>query len=127
MKKKDVKDVNIKKYKKKLLEKKARITGDVTQLENEVLHSSPKDAAGDLSGYSIHEADAGSDASGRETLLGIASTEQKLLKNIEHALQRIKAGLYGTCELCAARISDDRLDAKPESTICIDCKKKYDL
>ncbi|RLD10281.1 MAG: hypothetical protein DRI44_06420 [Chlamydiae bacterium] len=120
-------DVNLKKYKKKLMEKKIRILGDVRQLESEVLNNSLKNASGDLTGYSTHEADSATDSADRELMLGIASSEQRLLKNINHALKRIEDGVYGYCELCNARISDGRLDAKPESIICIDCKKKYDL
>ena len=120
-------NVNLKKYKKKLTEKKTRILGDVRQLESEVLNTSQKDAAGDLTGYSTHEADAGTDSADRDVMLDIASSEQRLLKNIQHAMKRIDDGLYGYCELCNVRISDARLDAKPESIVCIDCKKKYDL
>jgi len=120
-------DVNVKKYKKKLVEKENRILGDVRQLESEVLNTSLKDAAGDITGYATHGADAATDSADREVMLDIASSEQKLLRNIEHAMKRIKEGLYGYCELCNSRISDARLDAKPESIVCIDCKKKYDL
>ena len=120
-------DVNIKKYKKILIQKKNRILGDVLQLESEVLNKSLKDASGDLTGYSTHQAGAATDSSDRETMLGIASSEQRLVNNIEHALQRLEKGGYGFCELCNSRISDARLDAKPESLVCIDCKKKYDL
>jgi len=120
-------DVNIKKYKKILLEKKNRILGDVRQLESEVLNQSLKDASGDITGYSTHSADSATDSADREVMLDIASSEQRLLKNIEHALKRIENGMYGFCELCNSRISDARLNAKPESIVCIDCKKKYDL
>jgi len=120
-------NVDIKKYKKKLIEKKNRILGDVKQLESEVFNTSLKDASGDITGYSTHGADAATDSADREVMLDIASSEQRLLKNIDHALKRIENGLYGSCELCNSRISDARLDAKPESIVCIDCKKKYDL
>jgi len=120
-------DVDFKKYKKKLMDKRNRILGDAMQLENEVFNTSLKDASGDITGYSTHGADAATDSADREVMLDIASSEQRLLKNIEHALQRITDGLYGKCELCNSRISDARLDAKPESSVCIDCKKKYDL
>ncbi len=120
-------NVNVKKYKKKLVEKENRILGDVRQLESEVLNTSLKDASGDISGYATHGADAATDSADREVMLDIASSEQRLLRNIEHAMKRIDEGVYGYCELCNSRISDARLDAKPESIVCIDCKKKYDL
>jgi RNA polymerase-binding protein DksA len=72
-------------------------------------------------------ADQGTDASERETMLGLASSEEKAVERIDHAIERIDQGLYGTCELCGEEISDERLDALPEATVCIKCMKKYDL
>jgi DnaK suppressor protein len=114
-------------YKKMLLEKKARILGDVDQLQSETLKNSQREASGDLSAYSLHMADLGSDAAERELMLQLASSEQKQLQNINHALERIENGTYGTCELCGCVISHSRLEAIPEATICITCMKKYDL
>ena len=114
-------------YKNILLEKKARIIGDVAQLEEETLHNSQRDFAGDLSGWKVHMADAGSDAAERETLLGLACSEQKMVEKVNHALERIDLGFYGMCELSGAKISKARLDAIPEATVCIKCMKKYNL
>ena len=127
MKKNNSNKLNLTEYKKMLLEKRARITGDVEQLESETLHNSQRESSGDLSAYAWHMADVGSDAAERETLLGLASSEQKLVDRITHALERIEQGTYGACELCNARISVERLDARPESTICMKCMRKYDL
>jgi RNA polymerase-binding protein DksA len=110
-----------------LVEKRGRVLGDVKQLEEETLHNSQRDFSGDLSDYSYHMADVGSDASERETMLGLASSQQKLLENIDRALERIQQGNYGECELCEAAISTERLEILPESTVCIKCMRKYNL
>lgn len=115
------------KYRKMLMEKKARITGDVEQLEKQSLLNSQRDASGDLSDYSLHMADAGSDAAERETMLGLASAQQKMIDKIERALERIEQGTYGMCELCGGEISEDRLNALPEANTCIKCMRKYNL
>lgn len=115
------------KYRKMLLEKKARIIGDVEQLEKQSLMNSQRDASGDLSDYSLHMADAGSDAAERETMLGLASAQQKMVDKIERALERIEQGTYGICELCGCEISEDRLNALPEANTCIKCMRKYNL
>lgn len=120
-------DKELEDYKQLLLEKKSRILGDVAQLEQETLHNSQRDFAGDLSGWKLHMADAGSDAAEREMLLGLASSEQKMIEKINHALERIDQGTYGICELSGAKISKARLDAIPEATVCIKCMKKYNL
>ena len=43
------------------------------------------------------------------------------LEQIEHALERLAAGTYGTCESCGREIPAARLEARPESTTCVEC------
>ena len=40
-------------------------------------------------------------------------------KDIEDALERMDAGLYGTCEECGEDIPADRLEANPAARACI--------
>ncbi len=47
-----------------------------------------------------------------------------LLRQVEEAIERIEDGTYGICELCGEEISDKRLEARPVTTCCIDCKKE---
>ncbi len=55
--------------------------------------------------------------------LRLRDREQKLLKKIEKALRKIEEGSYGICEACGAEIGEKRLIARPEATLCIDCKR----
>lgn len=41
---------------------------------------------------------------------------------IEESLQRLKAGVYGTCESCGERIQEARLKIMPTATLCVECK-----
>lgn len=52
----------------------------------------------------------------------IRDREQKLLKKIDEALDRMKAGIYGLCERCGEDIPYKRLKARPVTTLCIECK-----
>ncbi len=52
----------------------------------------------------------------------IREREQKLLKKIDEALDRLAANTYGTCEQCGAEIPYKRLKARPVTTLCIECK-----
>lgn len=52
----------------------------------------------------------------------IREREQKLLKKIDEALDRMKARTYGICERCAEDIPYKRLKARPVTTLCIECK-----
>jgi len=45
-----------------------------------------------------------------------------LLSKIEEALQRVEDGEYGICEDCGDEIGLKRLEARPVTTLCIDCK-----
>ena len=49
----------------------------------------------------------------RDYLLGMTSTEQDTLGEVEHALRRIEDGTYGTCELTGKPIPAERLEAVP--------------
>jgi len=52
--------------------------------------------------------------------------EQKLLKKIDDALERINNGTFGICESCGEEISLKRLEARPVTTLCIDCKTRQE-
>lgn len=49
--------------------------------------------------------------------------EKHFLDKIERALQKIEEGAFGACEECGEEISVKRLEARPETTLCIRCKE----
>lgn len=58
--------------------------------------------------------------------LRLREREQKLLKKIEEAIERINEGTFGICESCGGEISVKRLKARPVTTLCIECKTKQE-
>lgn len=58
----------------------------------------------------------------RNFLLRIRDRERKLIVKIQEALERIEQGTYGLCETCGDEIGEKRLEARPVTTQCIDCK-----
>jgi DnaK suppressor protein len=60
----------------------------------------------------------------RNFLLRIRDRERKLIGKIKEALARIDDKTFGICEECGADISEERLKARPVTTLCIDCKTK---
>ena len=60
----------------------------------------------------------------RNFMLRIRDRENKLIKKIKKALDRIENGTFGVCEICGEDISIERLKARPVTTQCIDCKTK---
>lgn len=60
--------------------------------------------------------------SGRSFELRIRDRERKLLSKIDEAIAKIDDGTYGICEDCGEEIGIKRLEARPVTTLCIDCK-----
>jgi DnaK suppressor protein len=52
--------------------------------------------------------------------------EKNLLDKIQKALDRIDDGTFGICEECDEPISPKRLEARPETTLCIRCKEEQE-
>jgi len=67
-------------------------------------------------------ADRATVESDRNLVLRIRDRERKLRNKIEEALARIEDGTFGVCEVCGEEISEHRLQARPVTTLCINCK-----
>jgi len=64
--------------------------------------------------------------SDRNFTLRIRDRERRLIGKIKEAFERIEDGSYGICESCQGPISEKRLQARPVTTLCIECKKKQE-
>ena len=60
----------------------------------------------------------------RNFLLRLKEREQKLLKKIDQAVERIDNGTFGTCRACGNDIPLPRLKARPVADLCIECKTR---
>jgi len=58
-----------------------------------------------------------------EALEHQAALVQKEIASVKRALGRIKDGSYGTCVRCGEEIAPERLEARPEAALCIDCAR----
>lgn len=94
--------------------------------EDKLRSETQKDSSGDLSAYSVHMPDQGSDAMEREMGFHLAGREDKYLKHLNQALERIKNGTFGICRTCGNKIGRARLEAVPNATQCIECKSGRD-
>jgi RNA polymerase-binding transcription factor len=59
-------------------------------------------------------------------MLRLREREQRLLKKIDEAIDRIRTGVFGVCEECGGEIGYKRLKARPVTTLCINCKTKQE-
>jgi DnaK suppressor protein len=62
----------------------------------------------------------------RNFILRLRDRERMLLKKIEETIERIDRSDYGICEECGNEIGIKRLEARPVTTLCIDCKTRQE-
>ncbi len=114
---------------KELAEVTAELTSDRDRLRGEVDEAVQElselmrdfgDGAGD------DQADAGAATWEREQEMSLANNAKALLEQTEHALERIEAGQYGTCESCGNPVGKMRLQAFPRATLCMTCKQRQE-
>lgn len=85
------------------------------------------DESGELTGdvdYGEGFADAAAATAERSEVLGIVENLMSMLKDVDAALVKVEEGTYGTCESCGKDIGEARLEFRPTSTRCVDCKSK---
>ncbi len=113
---------NLNYFKSLIIKKKEELLLELGYLEESSLSSTSKDQSGDLSSYSFHMADQGTDTMEREMAFSLASREGRYLHHLNEALDRIENGKYGHCRNCNDEINKKRLEAVPHATLCIKCK-----
>jgi len=69
-------------------------------------------------------AEGGSMAFEYEKELSVDQNTADLLDKVEHALDRLERGEYGSCEVCGKPIPVARLEALPYVTLCVDCARE---
>jgi len=92
------------------------------------LLSEAEEALNVLPGQTIFP-DLGDQASAeidRNFMLRLRGREQRLLKKIEEAIEKIESGSFGICDVCGEEIDMKRLEARPVTTMCISCKTEQE-
>jgi RNA polymerase-binding transcription factor DksA len=114
-----------KKYYRLLLDLRGHVSDELDLHTSDTLkHSSREDS--DTSGYGNHQADAASDTFDRDFALSLVSNEQDALNEIEEAIQRIKNGSYGVCEVTGKPIPKERLEAVPFARFSVAGQAEYE-
>jgi len=107
-----------------ILRKKEELMKELGYLKENTLEKSYTDYTGEVSTYSYHMADQGTDAQEREKAFLFASREGKYLTYLDRSLEMIKKKTYGYCQSCGQPMAKARLEAVPTARLCIDCKSK---
>ena len=106
------------KYYENLLELRERLLAQMNGLA--------KDSAEEMSSYSLHMADSGTDNFDRDFALSLLSSDQDALYEIEEALKRIEKDVYGICELTGKPIPKARLDAIPWTRFTVEAQAQLE-
>ncbi len=112
----------LKQFRQLLITERAKFAGEIRSIAQDAARS-PRDASGDLSGYTVHMADMAADTYDRELSTNLVSAEQAILYQIDEALKRIDEGAYGVCLQCNKPIVMSRLKAVPYASLCINCQR----
>jgi DnaK suppressor protein len=112
-------------FEQRLLEEREKIVKQLAQF-GESFSDTLQGSDGDLSAYSFHMADQGTDAMEREKAFLFASKEGRFLFHIDEALRRLYKSpeQFGICEECGSDVGIERLDALPHARLCIECKER---
>ena len=66
--------------------------------------------------------DMSANAYSRDVLFNLSEAQRRLIRDIDAALERIDKGEYGVCMQCGEKIDPRRLEVRPFSRYCIECK-----
>lgn len=115
---------DLKHFRELLLEKRKEILNSVSEMADEALNSAHE--TGDLSNMPIHMADLGSDNFEQDLTVGLMGSGQKLISEIDAALERIEKKTYGICLGTGKSISRARLEAQPWAKYSIEYAEKLE-
>lgn len=116
----------LREFRQMLLNLRDQVVDGISFLSGDNLNRSQRDASGDLSGYSLHMADQGTDNYDREFALNLVSSEQDILYEIDEAIRRIDTGKYGICEMTGDQIERARLKALPHARFSVSAQSEME-
>ena len=111
-----------------LRERKLNMIKEELLMQKEALLSEAENAINTLPDQGVFP-DLGDQATAetdRSFMLRLRGREQRLLKKIEEAMERMDSGVFGICEVCGKAIELKRLAARPVTTMCIECKTEQE-
>jgi len=107
-----------------LTEERQRVVDAITYLHEETPGSLEDETEEIFGTNDNHLGDAASGTLDREIDYSLEENSEQVLAQIDEALKRIDDGTFGVCSNCGQQIAEERLEARPWATLCIDCKRK---
>lgn len=113
----------IKKQQQKLLDLRDDLMEALYGVQNETIKAA---STGSDNGSGQHQGDAGSDSYDRDLALSMLEKEKDALMEVEKALERIDAGVYGICEASGEKIPQERLEVLPFARLTMVERQKWE-
>ena len=110
-------------------EELAEIKAHLLQMRDEVLAESERAYAASQSLGKDGVPDIGdmsSDSYNQEVLMNLSETQRSHVRDIDAALERMDQGVYGLCMRCEEEIAARRMEVRPFSRYCVDCKAEVE-
>lgn len=105
----------VEKEKRKLLEEQEHVTDELAHLRELML--AEVDVEPDEGDAGIFE---------REKNAALIAVLERKLQDVITALRSIESGDYGTCARCGEPIEIERLEVKPDATLCVNCQREVE-
>jgi len=115
--------IDTNRFREALLEERGRVAAAIENLHEEN-PGSLTDESGEEAVFDNHLGDTATVTYDRELDYTLEENAEHVLADIDAALQRIEEGTYGICTSCGKQISEERLEARPWATLCIDCQRE---
>ena len=115
--------IDTNRFRQMLEEERTRVQAAIDNLHAD--HpGSMSDETGEDAVYDNHLADTATETYDRELDYTLEENSEHVLAEIDAALRRIEDGTYGQCTNCGRQIPEERLEARPYATLCIDCQRQ---
>ena len=118
--------IDTERFRTALLDERERVRDAIEYLHQETPGSLEDETEEILGGTDNHLAEAATGTLDREIDYTLEENSEQVLQQIDEALARIENGTFGTCARCGREIAEERLEARPWATLCIDCQREVE-
>jgi DnaK suppressor protein len=100
-----------------------RLRGHLEDIQARLAELARPPEAGSGIGFGKRIGDGTSEAISRRNDIGVGNSLLVTEEKLQRALAKLDEGSYGRCDRCGGPIAPARLEAAPESVLCIDCAR----
>ncbi len=118
--------VDTDRFREALVRERQRVRDAIEYLHQETPGSLEDETEEIMGGTDNHLAEAATGTLDREIDYTLEENSEQVLQQIEDALKRIDDGTFGLCTRCGREITEERLEARPWATLCIDCQREIE-